>query len=728
MFPSVIDKIQIEGDEFYALDNGRIVAPFEISLVDTDISDLDASEAAYNRLLQSLNPKVLARVFLLSKDSFEEQANHSRQQAIGGIGKVENRLVLLFESDSGRASDLFRALRYAKEPSRALADRALDLKASFDLSVLRSAGIRYRSLSEEEFEDLLVDPTSEGVQKLSCSIDLGHSVRGIVRLVKQGSNPISPLALAFLKDSIPLPYKLSVSTRRLTAEASEGLLRRRTNEAGSGSDKIAASKYLDTQDALEEVALHGASLFRFEFLVELGRLDEATFRRDANITAQKLRPLGDVAIETFGAYPSFLAAQVGFDQHVSLIENDKVLPSFIPAWSAGEDDSFRAKPPMRSLALQRRDQSVAYLDLFNPRYDNFSACIFGRSGRGKSVLTNLLTRALFFDENVQIIKVDVGGSHSKETRMLGGSEFQLRLNEPSGINPFSVFRTEAHSEEICNVVATFLNVLLLDEGEHVLSKGLRGEIEKAVGRYSIARPINPSVDDFLASSPDLPRRELLERWAGSGAYRNALKPRANDDSPASSAQRLRYYNFSQIFQANDPDFGQGGLAAVMAQFNLDLMRLKGKKLVFIADETPFFVERCFSFFKFSTANVRKFGGSFVTIAQKSSDVVIGGDPGILENSSMKFLFSVDGEREAFQRRLKLEDRTIEQIESLQAEKGRFSEVAFVDSFGSRVLRVELTPEEYWSVTSSQADNEKLNSLLSAVPGLTLEEAIKCLAR
>ena len=728
MFPRVIDQVEIEGDWFFALDNGRILTSYEVSLTDLELGDLTASLDATNRLLQSLSPKILFRSLLLSKDSFSQTGEHSRAKAISRIGFVENRLIFIFELEAGSARDLLQALKGLKEPDRAFVARAMDLKSSFDVSVLRAAGLRYESLGREKFEALLVEPSSQGIQVQSCAIDAGHSLVGIVRLVKQTSQPISPVSLGYIKDAIPLPYKISVAVSRLPAEKSEGLLRRRTNAAGSGTDKIAATRYLETQEALEEVALHGASLFQFEFLVELPRGDEASVRRDANLAAQKLRPLGDCAVETFGVLPSYVAAQVGSAQHVVLLENDNVLPAYLPIWSSGETATFQAEPSRRSLALSRRDQSLAFVDIFDPSYDNFSACIFGRSGRGKSVLTNLLTRALHFEEGTQIIKVDVGGSHSKETRSLGGSEYQLRLNEPSGINPFSVFAAEPHSEEVCNVISSFINVLLLDEGEHALAKGIRGEIEKAVGHYSILRPSNPSVDDFYASSPDLPRRELLERWTSAGAFRNALKPTSDGMGEGGALPRLRYYNFSQIFQANDPDFGQGGLAAVMAQFNLDLMRLRGRKLVFIADETPFFIERCFSFFKFSTANVRKFGGSFITIAQKSSDVVIGGDSGILENSSMKFVFSVDGEREAFQRRLKLSDQVADQIEDLRSEKGRFSEVAFIDSIGSRVLRIELTPEEYWAVTSSQTDNEKLNSLISAVPGLTLEEAIRCLAR
>lgn len=461
-------------------------------------------------------------------------------------------------------------------------------------------------------------------------------------------------------------------------------------------------------------------------MILIDRETERDIRRDADSIIQKLRPLGDWAFETYGAGQSYLAAQVGFDQHVAILETDRVAPSLFPVWTSGTSFDFQDKATRRSLVLHRKDQSLAAVDLFDSAYDNYSAVIFGKSGRGKSVLTNLLTRALHYDPDVKIIKIDVGGSHSKETRLLNGTEKTLTLSEPSGINPFSVLKYTEHSEDICNVLSSFLNVLLLEEGESYLLKSMRGEIERAVAQYSISRPDNPSIQSFYDFATLLPRRDLLARWTDIGIYRNAFKSRTLTDDRESS--RLQYFNFSQIFQANDPDFGQGGLAAVMAQFNFDLMLNRGKKLVFIADETPFFIERCFSFFKFSTANVRKFGGSFITVAQKSSDVIVNGDTGIIDNSAQRFLFSVDGDREAFGRRMRLMDSDVCAIESLQSEKGSFSDVFFQDAFGSRQLRIQLSAFEYWSMTSSRSENEKLLNLVDSVPGLTLEEGIDVLSR
>jgi hypothetical protein len=219
----------------------------------------------------------------------------------------------------------------------------------------------------------------------------------------------------------------------------------------------------------------------------------------------------------------------------------------------------------------------------------------------------------------------------------------------------------------------------------------------------------------------------LDRWTAKGIFANAFK--VNAETKNLFDYRLKYYNFSQIFQAADPDFGQGGFAAVMAQFYIELMmaQKQGKRIVFMADETPIFIQRAFEFFKFATANVRKFGGGFIPIVQKSSDLVVNGDDGIILNCASQVLLSVDGTPETYGKRLKLEPETVDRISALKSEKGKFSDIMMVDKFGARVARVVLTNEEYWSFTSSQSDNYKLNQLMEQVPGLSRQEAIRCLA-
>jgi hypothetical protein len=75
---------------------------------------------------------------------------------------------------------------------------------------------------------------------------------------------------------------------------------------------------------------------------------------------------------------------------------------------------------------------------------------------------------------------------------------------------------------------------------------------------------------------------------------------------------------------------------------------------------------------------------------------VGGDEGILDNSNSKFLFSIDGNKEEFKKRLKLSSKAIETIESLEKINGKLSEVFLSDGFSEKVLGFGLSPQEYWS--------------------------------
>ena len=362
-------------------------------------------------------------------------------------------------------------------------------------------------------------------------------------------------------------------------------------------------------------------------------------------------------------------------------------------------------------------------DLFNQNYSVYNTVIVGTSGKGKSVLTGLLSQCLLNDPQISIIKLDVGGSHKKECEILGGQEYVLELNRPSGINPFSVLDIQCSDSEKIGILSRFLMGLITEQGELSFSKDLRSQIS---GYIKIAK--DPSLQEFYDLCLQFPRRNLLKRWVKGGVYENAFRiDGCTKNENISQANRLRYYNFSQVFQASDPEFAQAGLSAVLAQFNIETLIQDGRRIVLICDETPFFIKSCFDFFKFSTANVRKYGHAVVLITQLSTDLVVNGDTGIIENSPQRFLFSLDGQANEFKNRFNLSDKQINTIKNLKSIPMVSSEVFLQTQTSSKKLTIKVTKEEYWRLTSSKNDQIRLENLRSAVPELSLKEAIKCLA-
>lgn len=100
---------------------------------------------------------------------------------------------------------------------------------------------------------------------------------------------------------------------------------------------------------------------------------------------------------------------------------------------------------------------------------------------------------------------------------------------------------------------------------------------------------------------------------------------------------------------------------------------------------------------------------------------------LIENAQHRMLFSSDGSLTEFQERFRLKDKDMRLLSSLHFQSGKHSEFLYQNDFRSKAMRLKLTAEESWRVTSSLADRMKLESLKRAVPGLSTEEAIRCLS-
>lgn len=716
MFQKIVETSRLKDLIIHTLENGSLIAGFEVDLFDEEIYGLDKSELMLQSILRDLPEGRTLRLYFKSEYSNDQDFDHSRSEALRSIGFIKNRAYVFLEKPA--KTDL--SLLFKKKTS---SENAI----LTDFQILKSNGVQIRPLDQDAIEDLL-PKIGEEVNHSFQTLDLGSEVVSVLRLVRQSAFGMDLSTLSHIKDGLALPYTICCTIEAVPHSSAETFLRRRSKQNVNGGDLQEARKYEEAQTDLEDISLNGSKLFRFEWQCLVARNSEDYLRADREELKRRLEPLGEIYIESVGALESFKSLYPGNSPHFSLLEKDSVLVTYMPLISRGDALSL-VKVNRKSLALHRKDESLTFLDVFDSTYESFSWCIFGRPGTGKSVLTNALTRALMNDPNIKIIKIDVGGSHTRETEMLGGIEKTLLLNEPTGINPFDVLKELGATKEALQIMAGFLEVLILEEGETKLSKTMKSDLERLIGIYAEKNRPEYSLHDFVEMTPDLPRKELFSRWVGSGVYGNAFASRDLENSRAWMDSKLLYFNFAKISQALDPDYAQGGLAAVMAQFNLEMLKTSEhrKRLVFIADETPFFIKKCFSFFNLSIANVRKEGHGFITVAQKSAHVVIDGDTGILDNSPNKIFFSIDGDDESFMARTQLNLDGVEKIKSLKRQQGEFSEALFKDCHGERVVKVRLSAEEYWSYTSKDEDRRKYQELRKACPSLRLEEIVRCLS-
>jgi hypothetical protein len=556
-------------------------------------------------------------------------------------------------------------------------------------------------------------------------VDSGMSRIGVVRLIKPHAQCLDETALEMTLRDIPKPFDLSLSFERLSAAETQMMLTRKIKQSSSENSHSGNILVSAAEDAIEETQISGDSLFRIEFILTLKRHSESELKVDLASSYALLSKLGEAYVETYGVLPAVFAAIPGSEQHVPFIETGRNLPLYLPLMGFPKPKHTG----LSALKVRRRDESISYIDILAKEGLNSNAVIVGASGRGKSALVGMLTHSLLKDPSVNIIKVDVGGSHSRECELLSGEESIFSLSKSSGLNPFKLIEQGITDEGARSVIANFLSVLILEKDETSLTKTLRTQIDDCIKSYIDQKPKCPSLTDFFEKLPYFPRRELLGRWCGTGLYAKAFAPGAEPEEgeKPNAPARLRYFNFSSIFEAADPEFAQAGMAAVLSEFNTQMRLNPDQRLILICDETPFFIQKCFEFFKFSSANVRKFGAGIIPVVQQSKHLIVNGDTTIIDNSFHKFLMSIDGDMEDFGERFSLSPKQIMMVDDLKTIPREYSEFYYGTNDIAMTARLRLTPEEYWRVTTTQSEKKKLEQLMAAVPSLKLEEALQCLS-
>jgi type IV secretory pathway VirB4 component len=555
----------------------------------------------------------------------------------------------------------------------------------------------------------------------SYGLDLGTEVLGCLKLQRLGTQPLTYLDFSLLREALPAPFEIHFAAQKIPGIEAQMLLSRRSNQESTSHGSVAQAKYQETQSALEEIELHGTELFKFELAIMLRRSSEAELRTAISRSLLELRRLGDFRQETHGALAAFIATIPGSDFHYTLIERDAALGCFAPVTARSEMSIPSIAPG--AMAYHREDCSLSMFDLFHPRYESFSTLIIGQPGLGKSVFANTLLRCLLNDPKSRVILVDVKGSHIHTTRRLNGVVNNVSLDSPSGINPLSELRSDSSRDEL-EIVSSFIKQLMLNENELDLPIKESFQVEELIKAYAATSPKSPSIDDFIKFASDrVPRVEHLSRWRSDTLHGNIFK-----QSNSKELSNLNYYNFSQIMTASSKSVSTGVLAAVMAKFSFELLRKRpDEKLYFIADETPFFVQHCFQSFRLLMKNVRKLNGSLILIAQDHSDLVVSGDPSLLNNAATKVLFSTDGERSQYRERLRLTERDMETLSHLRGEKGVYSKFLLVDGLGSRVGVLNLSRDEYLFSSTSANDHHRAECLRKVVPNLSETDALHLLS-
>ena len=702
-------KTYFQGKDYWISSSGTMGKSFEFETLDLEIEK--NLESLFDSFLKSVSQNVRVKFSFFQKVSHDISLNTERSRALRTRGFLTNKALIHFEHKNKiSVKEAFKKDILKREEF--LQKRLSDIYGSLDESFLRR--MKAKPLSSYAFEGLynFYKPFSI----TTTGLKTGKSHIGILKLKNSGNYPLSLKSVALVLERIRKPVSFHVSFEKLSQAISEKTLKLKSREEEEGRGQVSFEKYQKAQRAISEVELGGEELFHFEIHLMIARSFEDHLRRDIASSLKVLSSLGEWSLESFGAYPSLFALSPGDKLHYKLIEKSSTLKCFFPCFSFGSN--LKSSDTKGSLVYHRQDSSLDTLNPFSWDYSNHTGVIIGKSGKGKSVFANLLTKSLFYDERAIIFLVDVKGSHKKTVEKLGGKSYNIDIKKSSGLNPLKKLSSLKESIEIAG---NFIEKLLLENEEEALSSVEKSLLEKNLIQFAKKAKDNPKLKnlDQFYKSLEHPKKAKLSRFIKGSLNENIFKQTGDI-----SGNRLFYFNFENISTAGNSYIAKAIIAGLMAEFSFKLLNKEvQEKLIFISDETPFFIKSCFNTFSLLSKNVRKLNGSLILLAQNSKDLIFNGDTSLIDNSEFKILFSHDGEEKKFKEIFNLTNEEFQKLNNLKTVKGHYSQFLLKDSLGSKVGFLRLSKEEY---IFSNTEPEFLHRLkeLQSLFNITEDKALK----
>lgn len=701
-FRPEIDKItDINGIAIFTTITGVRGFGYQIPLIDLESNDSQDRLLTLERFLYQSNTSLTFRLRQEVARRYDLDAEFSRGRAISTIGRIEKRLVLFIES---------KAPEFEKDISR-LIDQLTPLKG--------------RPLSRAETE-IYFKSQSDSVRQ-GMGLEAGDTLAGVIRLRMPGNESITLRHLSGVLDGIPPPFEVTVTLKPIPGEKSEFILRSKLNRTSFSNDFTSGSKRDAVESAIEAITNFGDQVCEFEWLFTASRAGEEELRRCLKVAASKLCSIFDPYIETIGVRPSYFSSLPGSLMGLPLIERSQTLSYLLPIATEGSG-SIEHDYTKTACVLHRIDGSVDAIDIFSRQNSAFNTIITGKTGSGKSVFGNTLSRALLSDKQIQMIKIDVGGSYLDECREYEGEYVKFDLQHESGIDPFQRIDGDLTKEEL-SVLSQFVGTLGKEESDANLKKGEKNEIEEKIESFFKSSLKRKSFHRFLEEFPELSRAKTLKRFGESGIFSNAISARAKKIE----LNRYTYFNFEGLLGASDPDYASAVMAAVIAEVNLKIIKASkkdarelGQRLILFCDETKFFMQRNGEFFLLTTANFRKFGHAVILLGQNIEDfkLNLSGRPdlGLILNSPNRIFFKANCDPEFLRKNLSLSESAIDQITGSQANELDFREFVSQSDQGIRTMRLYLTPSEYWATTTRREEVDLKSKLKTLLPEIN-DEAI-----
>ncbi|MFN3453759.1 MAG: hypothetical protein ACK41T_02290 [Pseudobdellovibrio sp.] len=715
---------------FYETMNGYIGTVLKYQSIDLEIIDDTQVKKSFNFVLNALSPDVHLKWVSDTQRRRNIENDCSRKNSISDQGFFEDTNYVIIEAKNINSlfktnnSDHFYKLQETVE-------NLLNIKIEYGQSGEISTSL-FTKVNKQEIEQLFLDVNTP-IIKYPDHLVIDQKLVGLVRIKQNTEQSISFDSINNIRQGFNKPHKVITQIKKISNFAQEMILNNLESEGRQAKDLSENRRASESENLRDLVTNQNHSLMEIEVIFQITSIDEKSLRQDLKLLAnlvQKEFGVGSEYIENKGTFQSFIAIQPGSGLHVPFKDLSSGVLNYLPLFSHKNHLLQNIEPD--SLLIHRKSDFLQSIQLISNLTQSGNTMIVGPKGSGKSVLCGLLTQSLLNNPNHKILKMDVGSSYVRECEQYNGTRFSLDLNTPSGLNPLDVIAKTPFDLEIADIVSDFIEVLISKEIGHKfgISDEERADLDRVIIQYSESRPKNPTLDDFLKfSKSKIPNPSLLERWTTGGMYQNIFKPVESQNN-----DRYRYYDFVSVNNSTNASLVRGSIAAVMAQYNSEvaISGRNGPRIFLFCDETTEFLNQCSPFFISTAKNCRKFGHGIILINQESGSFQVRDRKGTLtnslfENADHHFLFSYPSDAEdieKFKSRHKLSGFEYSNITKLKYQKGKYSEVFYKTRVGGQTLKVQLSADEYWLLTSDKSDYDKLAKLIEV--GFSQKEAMQCL--
>jgi conjugation system TraG family ATPase len=364
---------------------------------------------------------------------------------------------------------------------------------------------------------------------------------------------------------------------------------------------------------------------------------------------------------------------------------------------------------------------------------NGNMFVLSGSGGGKSFFMNHLVRS-YYEQGCHVVIVDVGHSYEVQCALHGGYYFTYREDQPLCFNPFYLAPGDRLDTEKRESIKTLLlSLWKRSQDEHnrseyvALSNALQGYFDKLQKDSTLFPGFNSFYEylreDFAA---ELVSDGVKEKDFDLSNFLYVLRPYYKGgefDFLLNARQNLDLLNERFIVFELDNIAGHPILFPVTALIICELFvgkmrKLKGVRKMIVIEEAWKAIARqgMAEYIKYLFKTARKFFAKAVVVTQEVEDIVSSEiiRQAIVNNSDIKILLDQSKFQNKFddiQALLGITEKQKAEILSINKghEPGRKYKDLWIGlgATHSKVYRLEVSPEEYWTYTSDQRDKVKV---------------------